>query len=191
MIEVVKEVLLASTSQWINDTVRVSFVIDNNQLRLVARGEYHDTFDADGSFMLDIVQARLDRTLPARISDLAIEAQVIIQGIIAKGYEPTTTGIIDVDALTNDMQERAQLAFTRQLAQAFMSATTDAPAGSFDVEVIGMEQGRIKVAKVLADFSYDVVGYAQNDEELPAKIGDIVRVAWFGSRLTLTRLAHA
>lgn len=191
MIEVVMEVQLESTSEWIDDTVRVSFVIDKNLLRLVARGEHQDEFDADGSFVLDIVQAHLERTLPARISELAIEAQVIIQGVIAKGYEPTTTGIVDIDALTNDMQERAQLAFTRQLAQAFMSATTEAPAGSFDVEVIGMERGRIKVAKVLADFSYEEIGYAQNDEDLPAKIGDIVRVAWFDSRLTLIRLALA
>lgn len=191
MIEIVMEVQLESTCEWINDTVRVSFVIDNNLLRLVARGEYHNMFDADGSFVLDIVQARLDRTLPERISDLATEAQVIIQAVIAKGYEPTTTGIVDIEALTNDMQERAQLALTRQIAQAFMSASTNAPADSFDVEVIGIDQGRLKVAKVLADFSYDVVGYAQNDEELPAKIGDIVRVAWFGSRLTLTRLALA
>lgn len=191
MIEVALEVQLESTSEWVNDTVRVSFVIDNNALKLVARSENNHKFDADGSFVLDIVQAQLDRTLAARINDMAIEAQVIIQGVIARGYESAATGIVDVDALIKDMQERAQLAFTRQLAQAFMSATTDAPAGSFDVEVIGMEQGRIKVAKVLADFSYDVVGYAQNDEELPAKIGDIVRVAWFGSRLTLTRLALA
>lgn len=46
----------------------------------------------------------------------------------------------------------------------------------FIVEVVAMVQGVAKIAKVLSDFSYDVVGVMKIPSSLGIKIGDNVKV---------------
>jgi predicted DNA-binding WGR domain protein len=125
-----------------------------------------------GSFVCDAREAIKSRTIDNHIAKLCAEANKLIQGKAKKGYNSVgPLSSINPATLITQLHSRFPDA---------VNATTQQPkapvAGAFEVEIIGISMGVIRVAKVLEDFNYDVLGDAKNPKQRSVKTGDVVSV---------------
>lgn len=126
-----------------------------------------------GTFEFDAKQHILDGTLGSKLQKLVSEADVIVKSKLAKGYTPKGASSFNVVAM-------------RTILENILNVSTPAPSASKKakdtslpverVEVIDMCRGIPKVAKVLADFNFEVLGNALNPQGKTVRIGDVVDV---------------
>ena len=191
MVHVITGVLLTKGIGLELDRYKVNLIIDGTILRLEGFGQGIGNLKTEGSFTLDIVQAKHDATLLLKTLELTFEARDMVQKAIELGFKPCWRHIFDAGEITQRLLDYIQLNSTRELVNAFVSASADASNGSFNVEVIAIERGLLKVAKVQSDFYYEFVSYAKNDAGLSVRVGDVVRVAWSDCKILLNLLEVA
>lgn len=107
-------------------------------------------------------------TLENHVKRLVGEANNLIQSKMRKGYKATGT-VTEFDAawVLSDLSIRLKLAG---------NAPTSVSDDEIVVEVVGIAAGVYRVAKVLADFNYEVLGEAVNPFLLTVRIGDMAKV---------------
>ena len=134
-----------------------------------------------GGFSFNAKECISNRTIDNSAAKIAAEANKLINSKIKKGYEVTgnKTSIDPVD-LIKQLHSRFP-AVVKEAAQQ-PKAPVD---GAFEVEIISISASVIRVAKVRADYSYEVLGEAINPNRREVRTGDIVRVTKKGELLAL------
>ena len=113
------------------------------------------------------------------VAKITHEANQIIEKKIKAGYRVIGGKVIDpvsiIKMLYNESRSKAD-----GMANQQPNDTAQKDEG-FIVEVVGMVEAVTKIAKVLSDFSYDVIGEMKIPSRISIKIGDNVKVKQSGS----------
>lgn len=126
-------------------------------------------------------------TLEQIVEKLTNEANSIISKKMAKGYQPVGKNSFkpsEICALLKECQVSENP--TIQIPSPPNGIIQSQPKG-IPVEVIGMEMGVAKVAKVLPDLNYEVLGVIANAAGKLIRIGDCLMVQWSGEQLVLVK----
>lgn len=176
MSKIISSIKLVCQQGASNKFYNVQIVLDGDQLSM--RSEYGAIGSSPkngvgGSFVIDMkVAADNPSKLTNGVNKLVNEGNSLAQTKIKKGYEVVTgqsrMSVQDVIAALDTIYD-ISAALAKQNAP-------QAPAGSVEVEVVGIIAGVAKVAKVLADFNYEVLGEACNPSKKAIRIGDVVKV---------------
>ena len=185
MANIIQNVQLTCTKGSSNKFYNVEIVLGNDGL-LVMQSSYgaigqSGKSGVGGSFSIDVKSAIANRTIDGNVAQLATEASKLIQSKLKKGYDivSSTTRINPVEVI------KALHVMFPDDAKAATQQPKEPVVGAFDVEIIGIKMGCIRVAKVLADFNYDVLGEAKNPKQRSVKTGDVVSVISRNNHLEL------
>lgn len=125
-----------------------------------------------GTFSIDAAQEIQNGKIGALLQKLVLEADVIVQTKLNKGYSANGKKSFDVSAMRNSLERILNVSTPA-------AAPKQAKQPSFaviQVEVVDMVCGVPKVAKVLADFNYELLGDALNPTGKTVRVGDIIDV---------------
>lgn len=122
-----------------------------------------------------------DKTIGVCAAKIAEEANKLIGSKTKKGYVVVSneTSISPVNVIQR-LQSRIS-----EVIEGADQEPKEKIDGAFEVEIISISGGVIRVAKVLEDYSYDVLGEAINPKRREVITGDIVRVTKKGEQLAL------
>lgn len=134
-----------------------------------------------GSFKFNAKEAINLRTIDSHMSLLADEANKLLASKTKKGYQP----VGKMSVIDNFIATRALRGMFPDDDKAAKQQPKEPVAGAFDVEIIGISMGAIRVAKVLDDSNYDVLGVASNPKQRSVKTGDVVSVISKNDQLEL------
>lgn len=176
MSKIISSIKLVCQQGSSNKFYNVQIVLDGDQLSM--RSEYGAIGSSPkngvgGSLVIDMKRAADNPSkLTNGVNKLVNEGNSLAQTKIKKGYKVTTgqsrMSVQDVMAALDDIYDIS--------ASGAKQSTQQAPVGSVEVEVVGIISGVAKVAKVLADFNYEVLGEAHNPSKKAIRIGDVVKV---------------
>lgn len=117
------------------------------------------------------IEVNESRQLESHAAKVSHEANAIIDKLRKKGYR--VTGVPDV----NPVSIIRQLIEHCKKAQAVKEQDSKPePKGKISAEVVGMVAGVATVAKVLEDFSYQLLGELDNPLRKANRVGDMVKV---------------
>ena len=176
MSEIISSIKLVCQNGSSNKFYNVQLVLENDQLSM--RSEYGAIGSSPkngvgGSFIIDM-KAAVDNPskLTNGVNKLVNEGNALAQTKIKKGYEVVTgqsrMSLQDVMAALDAIYD-----ITSKVEEAQVKASG---VEMIDVEVVGMVAGVAKVAKVLADYSYEVLGEVVNPKKKAVRVGDVVKV---------------
>ncbi|WP_445766727.1 hypothetical protein [Rheinheimera sp.] len=186
MTQVIEQVELECTKGSSNKfyTVKLSLDIDG----AVSMQAWHGPIGksgqpgVSGSFSFDVKEAIANRTLDNQVAKLVSETNKLIETKVKKKHYNVVNGVSSINPTV----------IISRLLQLFPDAATAASQqpkkpveGAFEVEIIGISAGTIRVAKVLPDYQYDILGEVLNPRGRATRIGDVVSVVSKDSRLEL------
>lgn len=116
----------------------------------------------------DVCLAIANRTLENDVAAIVKEANKVKDSKLKKGYQVASG---EIDAIELIVAIYKLYPSTKPVQSPSQNPPSDT---AFEVEITSILAQQIKVAKVLPDFSYDVIGQAINSKKLSLKTGDMV-----------------
>lgn len=112
------------------------------------------------------------RDFEVAVASLVSEANKVVHSKLKKGYTSQSKTLNTIDCL-----KKIYSHFPSGAEQNTTATVSDPPAlNSFEVEVIGINWPQLKIAKVLENFDYDVLGEVLAGQSTSNRIGDTIRV---------------
>lgn len=140
-----------------------------------------------GSFVVpDVASTAGSREFENRVASLVSDANTILKSKIKKGYTGRQTAFDPIVVLGRIYNHFPSSAAAKVSSPQTDAATASAPVlNGISVEVIGISASRIKIAKVLGNYDYEVLGEVANPLTKPIRIGDVVQVVQSAGGYTL------
>lgn len=122
--------------------------------------------------LTNVCQLVGSRDFEVAVASLVSEANKVVHSKVKKGYTSQSKSLNTFDCLKNIYAHFP----TGPVQKAAVTANNPPALNSFEVEVIGIDWPRLKIAKVLENFDYDVLGEVLAGQSTSHRIGDTIRV---------------
>lgn len=177
---VIQKITLECITVKSNKFYDVALVVENNTLKIEtgygAIGASPKK-GVSGTFVVpDVRQSTGSVEFERGVAGLAYEANDILLSKLKKGYTGSSTMINTASALKKIYSHFPSVVAQKAAANSTATASNPPALNSFEVEVIGINWPQLKIAKVLDNFDYDVLGEVLAGQSTSHRIGDTILV---------------
>lgn len=126
--------------------------------------------------MPNVRQLAGSRDFEVAVASLVSEANKVVHSKVKKGYSAQSKTFDPIECLKKIYSHFPSGAEQKAAAKSTATASNPPALNSFEVEVIGINWPQLKIAKVLENFDYDVLGEVLAGQSKSHRIGDAIRV---------------